>query len=511
MSRPSRWVILTLLAAFGLPPGAIADSQINRLIEWQDTNQLIYDTNTLLRHDGLNLSPCSNSDLFTSCNPVTNTLTVINVLGPCDSNSKVPCIENVEIRTPNKDWITGIYAGERNPPRKWIIWPKDYLPGIALPKANNLYTFPGFNHSGGKYYEVSPVITAQSINGAELDYKTLRINAFPVFQDPEGSDADPRDCLNMVEMFDSPTERCWKKTSNFVDWELKVRVQLPQAPHGWATGRIADATINLTELSANSMPVRLTVTGKPMHVPMLTRSFMRENPVDFEEWNKIAGIFNLPWDDISKSPGLGPSSMSQFLKILEQLPSFDRATSERLAWVIDFTWVPSVDIQSEIAKCSPGTFIGYAGSNSLTFESAVPKYDLQTSTLVYSVASPHYTSYNEEASGVYQLIIDTKVSRCLWEVTSGVSSASISVLDARGSPKVATVSMVERDDFTYFSAAGFGFSKSTIAVQLKESTVVSKIDSVTAKTSQKVEVKKPSKKKVKKSKKLPTKKASKKK
>ena len=243
-----------------------------------------------------------------------------------------------------------------------------------------------------------------------------------------------------------------------------------------------------------------------MLVPMLTRSFLRDNPVDFEEWNKVSSIFNLPWDEISKSPGLGPGSMSQFLAVIERLPSFDKATGERLAWVIDFTWVPSVDLQSEIAKCSPGSFIGYAGSNSLTFENAVPKYDLRNATLNYSVASPHYMSTGEEASGIYQLIIDTRVSRCLWKLTSGVTAASISVIDEKGAPKIATASMVEREDFTYFSAAGFGFSKSTIAVQIKEASSVPKADATPSKISQKSDVKKI----VKKTKNKPIKKSAKK-
>lgn len=477
--------LATFLSLVLLQPSYGA-SGINRGIFWTDTNMRAYETGIIFRSSSNSLSasqnsasepvaafstsggvtetPCTADDLLSVCSPIKENLSLINVLGPCSSNSTSPCIESVAMRDASKKWVKGKYEGERIPAWKQYAWSSDFLRGIDKARASNIYSFDGVRHSRGLLFEVNPFIEAK-ITKEVITLSRLRIDSRSIYQETITGERQGKRCLiDYSNFLPKSGDTCWMTSNLAEDWELSVSILLPASPNGWATGRLVDAEIKIEKSPTSLLPSRLIISGKPTLVPELERSFLKDVTVDFEEWNKIAGIFGLPWDEISRGPGLGPSSLSQFVALVKALPSFDKATGEHNSWAIDFTFTGTLD--QAISRCNPKEVVGYAGSNSLTFENAIPKYDLASSTLTYTVASPHFRSDGSEALGQYQLLLDYDLALCLWNLSDNPTKADIAVTDADGKTKIVTTSMNRIGQYLRFTAAGFNFSQARIAVRI---------------------------------------------
>lgn len=477
--------VAVLLSLIQLQP-TLGSGGINRGITWTDTNMRAYETGIIFRISspssnsaaggvtgavagtsnsaGTVETPCTASELSTLCLPSSENLSLINVLGPCTANSSSPCIESVAMKDASKKWVEGKYEGERIPAWKQYSWSGDFLRGIDKSRASNLYSFEGVRHSRGLLFEINPFVEGK-INKGNITFTKLRLDSRSIFQETITSDAQGKRCLiDYEKFFPKVGDTCWMTSNLPEEWELSVSVLLPSSPSGWATGRLVDAEIKIEKSESVTLPVRLVVSGKPTLVPELTRSFFKDVPTDFEEWNKVAGVFGLPWDDISRGPALGPSNLAQFVALVKALPSFDKATGEHNSWAIDFTFAGALD--QAIARCNPKAVVGYAGSNSLTFEDAIPKYDLASSTLIYTVASPHYRSDGSEALGQYQLLLDYDLALCLWNLTDNPTKADIAVTDSDGKTKIVTTSMNRIGAYLRFTAAGFNFSQAKIAVRI---------------------------------------------
>jgi len=478
-------IMATLVSIFLLEP-TLGATGINRGIFWTDTNMRAYETGIIFRttsastngtqgaasgpvapfsnSGGATETPCTVTDLISLCSPTKENLSFINVLGPCSTNPTSPCIESVAMRNASEEWVKGKYEGERIPAWKQYAWSNDYLRDMDRARASNIYSFEGVRHGRGLLFEINPFIEGK-LTKEVITYSRLRIDSRSIFQETINSESQGKRCLIDYNIFlPKAGDTCWLTSNLQENWELSVSILLPASPNGWATGRLFDAEIKIEKSSSTLLPSRLTVSGKPTLVPELERSFLKDISVDFEEWNKVAGIFGLPWDEISRGPQLGPSNLAQFVALVKSLPSFDKATGEHNSWAIDFTFAGTLD--QAISKCNSKEVVGYAGSNSLTFENAIPKYDLTSSTLVYTVASPHFRSDGSEALGQYQLLLDYELALCLWNLSDNPTKAEIVVTDSTGNSKLVTTSMNRVGQYLRFTAAGFSFSQAKIAVRI---------------------------------------------
>ena len=445
---------------------AHALDQVNRYLTFADTNQLSYERNIVFKEQNNSLSPCLTSELKDKCNPASNSLVIYNVLGPCFEKSTNPCIENVWRSDLRGNWIKGEYKGLRIPLSKTdSIWDKDYLPGIDFPRNSSLYEFPGLPHAKGTLFEIDPIIKGRSKFGSQIDYSELRLQTRAIYQTSNFNPLIRKECMDFLTSTEDRTkEPCWVASDSDSDWNIKVSLQLPTAPFGWVTGRLIDSSMSVSTSSNPNLPVIFTISGRPALTPSLTRDFRRDNPTDYEDWNKIANVFNLPWDNISKGPVLGPNSLSQFLQVTKLLPSLDKSTSEHVAWNVDLIWDKGSPQNKQFQTCGTNEIIGYVGSNSLTFLDTVPIFDPKTSTIRYTVASPHFDSLGAPSTGQYQLQINLDVAKCLWKISSVPLKAEINVTNSYGEKKLVTSSMKVSGNFLNFSVSGYGYSESTISI-----------------------------------------------
>jgi hypothetical protein len=102
------------------------------------------------------------------------------------------------------------------------------------------------------------------------------------------------------------------------------------------------------------------------------------------------------------------------------------------------------------------------------YNAGPPEFDQESQNLNYKVLSTHYTSTGDVAKGTYDLILSSKVARCIYGFTSAPIKANLTILSEDGSPQVATQVINERNGWLTLSAAGFTYSSPTIKVKLSQ-------------------------------------------
>jgi hypothetical protein len=88
--------------------------------------------------------------------------------------------------------------------------------------------------------------------------------------------------------------------------------------------------------------------------------------------------------------------------------------------------------------------------------------------LDYKVLSPHYSEKGEENFGSYDLLLDSKVARCIYKFTDAPIKAEIEIFGSDGSNRVATTVIGERNGWLFMSANGFTYSEPTVRIKLTQ-------------------------------------------
>ena len=117
-------------------------------------------------------------------------------------------------------------------------------------------------------------------------------------------------------------------------------------------------------------------------------------------------------------------------------------------------------------QASGGQLIGVVATNATQYIAGPPTYDSVAKTLDYKVTSPHYSKTGETLQGVYTLQVADSLARCLYGFTTAPINATIEIISADGTPKVATTLVKDTDGFLRLVSAGFTYDSLTIKVKL---------------------------------------------
>jgi len=130
-------------------------------------------------------------------------------------------------------------------------------------------------------------------------------------------------------------------------------------------------------------------------------------------------------------------------------------------------WSVQSSSQSSKSTClDTGGYIGMLNTNALVYDAYPPKiYDDE---LTYRVASPHMSSKNETNLGVFDLQMNTKVMKCLYNFSDAPFQVTISVVDENGEKQIATSSWSESNEVLRVSLTGFHFSAPEIKMKFSQ-------------------------------------------
>lgn len=100
---------------------------------------------------------------------------------------------------------------------------------------------------------------------------------------------------------------------------------------------------------------------------------------------------------------------------------------------------------------------GIVTTNATSYIGLPPTFNSVTQTLDYKVAAPHYLPDGKEFLGTYDLLIDSKVARCIYGFTDAPVQASVSIVSAEGVEKAITTTVRENRGWLELSVKGFTF------------------------------------------------------
>lgn len=242
-----------------------------------------------------------------------------------------------------------------------------------------------------------------------------------------------------------------------VQFGMAVRFSKPI--NGWLHGRISSPQI---DYQTKSYGARIEMQGFSTKVPVVG-GYAPPSSFTEEVRKTIKNISNL---GSTAFPGAsGDNSMSELSGWAKLFG--DKAIAYPSQWI--FYNLPEWQMQNAnqcIRKSS--TLAGFVTTNSTTYAAGPPVFNQESQSLDYKVASAHFLKDGSVFEGEYNLYIDSKVARCIYQFSSAPISATISIVNESGEAKVATTTVQESGGWIHLSAAGFTFSNPTLKVKLMQ-------------------------------------------
>jgi hypothetical protein len=268
---------------------------------------------------------------------------------------------------------------------------------------------------------------------------------------------------------------------------------------GWLHGRMRNAVIDYKQDGAIT---NLSVTGTPISVPLVDVWAKSSDLSDAhiaayakQHWGGEARHYpetpenmGLPIADSEKtrsgmqnisfkhvSGNFSEGSMANFLLWLPLAK--DKASAMPTEWRIG---TMSQNGDGKVGEClsQSKSLAGVVTTNSTMYVDGPPKF--QDGFLDYKVASTHFEADGTTVfKGTYELIMSSKIARCIYGFTSAPVSATVSITSENGEPSTATTQVNEKNGWLTLAAYNFTFSSPTVRVSLSQVKEVKEVKKAT--------------------------------
>lgn len=414
------------------------------------------------------------------------------VIPPCSTSITTDCVEKVQAITANGVALDGTSTGllsDTDAP----TFTGDPKIGFPAGWAPSIWTFPGLSHSGGNQFLVAPFVFLYN-NPINATHPTtqLQVNVVPISLKPttlfnSGPNKWPR--------ISDPTCPLWYAGHQCaVQWpmpinlRMRVVVKLSGSVAGWVHGRLSNPNIQITPNGANGQT--FDITGGAVNVPVFTawKKYSEISPAlkaillsqtdpragtiwpDNARGTVWDGTYPVPFTKITVEHDLSNYDTEDFTEFVQWLAESDnKSVATKSTWAF-YTANPgrtgAID-NSPCAALSDGVS-GVVSSNSTMYLAAPPVFNSSTGTLEYQVAAPHFDRNNNVNTGTYDLLLNSKVARCLYNFTNAPIKASVSMVSTDGTTQAATSVLSETNGWLHLAVAGFTYSSPTIQVKLSQ-------------------------------------------
>ena len=413
-------------------------------------------------------------------------------LPPCDTSITINCISSVFAIDENGKKSEGTFTKyvDEGSVREYAA-----DPALNLPQGKGhggVWTIPGVKNAvGGEEYYVGALLYSWgSVDAANKRYKaafypqSLVSGISPVTRkagaygttipsdstnksndgSPNGgvgssNTSQPQDWSDCVV---TEVGTCFMAEEFPSNYRFGLTIKLGKALKGWFHGRIYRPQISVTQADASTQVI--TIDAMPVLIPIVKEKVptasLTPDLRTFLENIEVANGFGYVMP--------GSSGEQAFKEAKLWLPVIkDKATQSLTYWSVrTLTYYDDPTIE----KCTTNNdgLSGVVSTNSLVYNAGPPAFDKSTQNLNYKVLSPHFTSKGEIAKGTYDLILSSKVARCIYGFTTAPIKADLTILSEDGSPQVATQIINEKNGWLTLSAAGFTYSSPTISVMLTQ-------------------------------------------
>ena len=244
-------------------------------------------------------------------------------------------------------------------------------------------------------------------------------------------------------------------------------LHLSNQPVGWLHGRMKSPTIDLNTAGGITT---LNVSAQPIKVPVAATWVTNDQVTpDLKAFYAQRGwkqnVQNI--SNSHDSGGFNQESMNEFLMWLPILK--EKAAALPTLWTLNS--MRANDGGDKISQCLNQTsnLAGIVTTNATMYIDGPPQFDKNQGALNYKVAATHFEPDGSTPfKGTYDLVMNSKVARCIYGYTSAPVGATISVTSADGTPDIATTVLGEKNGWLYLGAYNFTFSNPNITVKLTQ-------------------------------------------
>jgi hypothetical protein len=437
------------------------------------------------------------------------------IIPMCVSDTDTNCISSVTAKDANGKELAITQLGQY-PTRRLQDFKAD--PSINLPAGGGaaLMDIPGASHAGGTQYLLRVKLVGTRDLGSPSKFsrpslesqfyaiKTVTGTYGDVYVDTNTANYDGTNRITGVDTqkYGNGTDRtlCVVKSQTEcglaypipegITLGYSLRLAVPVV--GWLHGRMKSPVIALQNSTNGGQTI--SVEANPIHVPSVS-TFLTNADLSADlktyyanrPWYGSAARFGSvsnggqPVSDAERTPeGLknisyqhvgtqyNEDGMKEFLLWLPLMK--DTSAANPTLWTLN-SMQSGGNGQDKVSQClnQTNSLAGVVTTNSTMYIDGPPAYIRSQGTLDYKVASTHFEPDGKTVfKGTYDLVMSSKVARCIYGFTSAPVSATVSVTSAAGEPDIATTVVSERNGWLSLGAYNFTYSNPTIQVKLTQ-------------------------------------------
>lgn len=418
------------------------------------------------------------------------------VLPMCDSSTAIDCFKDFIVTDSSGKQLNYTVEGQ------FPLGNPQYFKGSPAMKVPNgggltLIHIPGAPHKGGDTYLVKAEMNALKNQGlAEFATRsfTISISAVKII---EGKYSFRGPSPYLINFDKWNVETGWSSgpvpgyCAATSDTQCAVRYSLPLGVRfgltvdlttkltGWLHGRVKSPEVEVSTNSFGGSTVK--VLAEPIKIPVNAAWVNNDKaPQSIKDYysnkpNYGARIFGIQSDELKPlneivllrdgNMGHSAETLKEYLAWLPALG--DKAQAMPTAWTI--ATMSNYQVVDQVQQCLNQTdsLAGIVTTNAAEYFDGPPVFDKASGSLDYKVAATHYEPDGTTVfKGSYDLVMSSKVARCIYGFTQAPISATVSVTSEAGTQSAATVVVNERNGWLSLGAYNFTYSSPTIRVVL---------------------------------------------
>lgn len=212
--------------------------------------------------------------------------------------------------------------------------------------------------------------------------------------------------------------------------QVSISMDVPKNLSGWLSARASD--IEASRVSNGPLSDLLTIRGFSISVPR----------VEVKVNKDISSLRTRGRSSI----GDGAVNELKAWREAIEVSTKNASTSRESVWSVTISdpfLLPRLNSSQKINKCfseNPG-IDGVVATNALFFDSNLPK--LKDGAFEYRLAGLHRDFKGEIEQGFYQMQMDSDVLRCIYDLTTVPSFASVAITNDGAAPRVVTSKLEE--------------------------------------------------------------------
>ena len=413
----------------------------------------------------------------------------------CASQVTIDCVRAISATDEQGNQLESIVVGEfptGNP---------QYFKGSPTLKVPNgggatLIRIPKAPHSAGDLYLMKAQMNGSKIQSEQifsLDGLSVSISAVKLIEGRYtygGASTNPALYLKGFSSIGSengtypsscaiasPTQ-CAARYALPMNLRFGLTIELSRKITGWLHGRLKAPEVTVVSNRVGGSTI--TVSAEPIKVPVNAtwvnndrapqkiKDYYRNKP---NTGSPLFGNENKskPLSEIALmrdgNTGHNDETLSEYLAWLESLG--DKAQALPTAWSLQT--MSNYQVSNEIKRCLDQTdsLAGVVTTNAAEYLDGPPTFDAKSGMLDYKVAATHYEPDGKTIfKGTYDLVMSSKVARCIYGFSSAPISATISITSVDVQESVAATKVSEKAGWLTLSAYNFTYSSPTIRVKL---------------------------------------------